>query len=262
MKKILRYLSRTLHMSFLLNAAYRMDFIWFVIMMPVFLASELLGIYFLFAAGNLERIAGFTFVEFVFVSSLAALTWMFTSLSAIGAGLIVRQINSGHIDMFLLKPLPFSIAVIGQKFYIKRFLQIFVRIIILICVLYFGKLTLSILQVFQILYVLATSLILYYALFIAAESLSFRFANLDMGNVLYDTIDQTTYYPAAVYPAMMRFIFTYILPIFLLVNPVYLILKNEYSFTHVITAFVITFLWILIAWYFWTEGKNAYESAN
>lgn len=262
MKKILRYLRRTLRMSFLLNLEYRMDLIWFLFMMPVFLASELLGIYFIFVAGNITTIAGFTFKEFLFVSSLSALAWMLTSLTAIGAGLIVRQINDGKLDIFLLKPLPLFTAVMGQKFYVKRFLQIFVRIILLFCIVYFGQMTFTIKEIFLIIYIFLTTLILYFSIFIAIESVTFWIPKFDGAEFLFEFIDQVIYYPAGIYPDIFRNVLTYIVPIFLLANPVYLVLQNTYQRKDMLITFLLTILWIIIAKIVWSTGQRAYQSAN
>lgn len=262
MRKALLYIIKIMKLSLTTELAYKMDFIWFIFMMPVFLASEIFGIYFIFAAGGSGTIAGFTMTEFLFVSSIAAFNWIISSFSPLSSGRITSQIITGDLDTYLLKPISPALSIWFQKIYMKRFLMLFVRIIVLMCLIVFGHISLSLGQISSIAFIVVTSVILYHTFFIFGDSLCFWFSKLEMNEMLFELTEQTVYYPASIYPDIMRKLCTFVIPIFLISNPVYLVLKNTYTFWDMMFTLCMVLLWVGIAGLTWTKGQRIYESAN
>lgn len=263
MKKHFRYLRRISRLSLLKAMAYPINFLWFFCLAPVFLASEMLGYYFLFTAGNIETVAGFSLAQIVFVSSCAALISFFCTLFTILTdGTVTSQIVRGEIDHIYLKPLHSFIMIWGQQSSPITFILLLIRIAILMIVIIYGPIILSFHQLLETIYIFFTSIILLHCVYISSEALAFWFPNLDMNEYTYLCTHDMLDYPSSIYPSFFRNITTYIFPFFLISNPLFLVLNNSYTLYDALLTLVQIVIWVTITALLWIYGQRRYTSAS
>lgn len=249
-------------MSAMQPLMYPNDFIASLLMMPVFLCISISGTYLIFYANSGHLIAGVSIYEMLFVEIFSALIWLFSTITPLGNGMIGFQIISGGLDRFILQPLPGFLSIFFQKLYIQKFILICIRIVLLLLVLFLGHFTFSLIQLLQLLFILVTSMILLHSIFIFGEALNFWFPNSNFSQHFFQYAQNYTDYPSKIYPDFFVKIFTYLIPLFLIGNPVYFILKNEFTLTFFYIIVGISILWTAIACILWQTGKKHYQSAN
>lgn len=262
MKKYLRYLRRILHMSLIQLLIYPGDFFWSIFMMPIRILVSVLSIYFVLAVSTQHTLAGLSIYHLLFVGSSTSLIWYMSTFTPLGVGRIGSQIISGKLDGYLLKALPPFICIIFQDIFIHRIIQILIHLLMLTVIIIVGHIHFNLWQIFQILFVSLSSSILLHSIFLLGDALYFWFPNHNFSDFFLAHADNFARYPASIYPNPLRFFFIFILPAFLIGNPLYEVIQNTYTLPLFFTTIILMIFWLVLAIVAWSSGIKIYESAN
>ncbi len=117
MKKYLKIWWRILKMSLTQTMMYRVDMICGSVTSLMFFVTQILLIKLLYVAGDVDQIAGFTINQMylVFALSQVAILFVFIFIQS-NSPLVMRQINSGSLDFFLVKPANAKFLIMTQRF--------------------------------------------------------------------------------------------------------------------------------------------------
>lgn len=263
MKKHFRYIQHIFSLSIQKNLAYPKDLFWFLLFTPVFLFTEALGLYLIFTVNGSQSIMGFTFLDGYFISSIIALIWMLSAvLTQVSTGKITHDILHGGLDYILLKPISPFVALWFQQSEPKKIPLLLLRVLILLCIFYYGNYSFSPLQYGALLSILLTSILLFHCFFLCSEHLAFFLPSFNGNMLTFQLVDTFTFFPPTIYPKPLIGFFSIILPFFLVGVPVYAIINNTYTWGDFFLSWSLTILWSTLTYLLWKEGVKRYISAN
>jgi ABC-2 type transport system permease protein len=109
---------------------------------------------------------------------------------------------------------------------------------------------------------LAAALTIVYSIWLFMAALSFWFVRIDNLTVLFRTLYDTARFPVGVFPAMLRFALTFLLPVaFMTTFPAQAVLGNLDALTMIAGILLAATLFVLSAW-FWRRAVLSYSSAS
>lgn len=75
-------------------------------------------------------------------------------------------------------------------------------------------------------------------------------------------IDQFSRYPKSVYPHALQFFLSFIIPIFVVINPIYNVIDGSFDKWKLLEITSVTAVFTILAWTVWLKGLKRYASAN
>jgi ABC-2 type transport system permease protein len=109
---------------------------------------------------------------------------------------------------------------------------------------------------------MTAALIIVYSIWLAMAALSFWFVRIDNLTVLFRTLYDTARFPVGVFPALLRFALTFLLPVaFMTTFPAQAVLGNLDALTLIAAIVVAAALFTFSAW-FWRRAVLSYSSAS
>jgi len=210
---------------------------------------------------NIPSIKGWSFEQLVIPLGLYNLLNAFIwGLFYPNMNEVVRGINRGDLDLVLTKPVSSQFMVSFKNVGISLFPSILTGIFLL----WYGFSVnhIPIFKMIMIFPILISSIVIFYSLYFISVSFSFWVGRLSNAHELLPNAADTAKYPLEIFPAFIRFILTFIIPLGLLaifpgklllslVNPVYLLFP----------LFVAVFL-LLLSHRFWNFALRHYSSAS
>ena len=259
--KIIR---RLLHGAWLELLAYRVNFLVYAITGIVWLAMQIGTIVMLYAIGGGTLIAGFSRTEMLLVLWFSELLMTPIFLFVVGGTKkTIEQINKGHLDSYLLRPVVPQFAILVKDFNLSFLLfGAFYYVICLPLIIYWTWNYLTWLIILQSGFILMTSFLIYTSIFIIVVGLAFYFSDFNgFWRFLMNTSD-LYHYPAEIYPTSVRWFFLTIFPIFLVVNPFYKVLNSTFAWGDATYLILFSILFVGLALWIFNRGLHRYQSAN
>jgi len=230
----------------------------------VFIASQMLLIWFLFKNSQSETIAGynmwqiyFVYGVFNFVVGLAYVfllnnSWSFTS------GII-----GGLLDLDLIKPINSFIALYMKEYEIAvEAISVLVSFFLSFWLVASGRVELNWVQVILILVVMIQSFCLYSVLYIISSTIELFISRFSVLRFMMHEFDVVTSYPRRMYPLVMRYILLFVWPFFMIVSPIYDIFDQTIDFEKIFIWLGVNIIFLLILILMWTSGLKKYCSAG
>lgn len=259
---------RLISVSFRGQMQYRVSFIFDILATALITALSFGSIAMILQRFN--NIAGWTIYELAFLFGMAEVA--FGSMDMVFSGFdppyFGRRVRFGSFDQMLLRPVSLIAQVLGSQFILRRIGRIIQGLIILVISLVYVNLDWTMVKVILIPVVFVSLFIFFGSLFIMGATLSFwTIESLEVVNIFTYGGTEMIQYPMNIYPNIIRFFFTYILPtIFLLYSPALYIfdkpdplgLPSFSPFLSPIVAVAIFFLAIA----FWKYGLRFYQSTG
>lgn len=264
MTKHLRYLTRITKLSWIKILSYPGNFLAFLSLRPLFLTLEFLSIYFIFYAGNISHIFGYSVYEVMFVSSLCVFIYQICGLGTIVNDEIEQAILTGKADMYLLKPLSFIFQLSFKEIYTEGFFILLERGSMALLMGYLGGLHFSFIELCAIGFIIISSTILQSLLLLlaASSSLFFPTSTGTLQEFLLTLIQSTQEFPKEIYPQWFQKLGISLLPIFLITNPTFAALKHSYTIDYALYTLLICGIFLLLTMWSWKVGMRKYQSAN
>lgn len=244
--------------------AYRINLIFFVLSNLAYSISGILFVWYLFYSGRVNEIAGFTIYEFYFVMALGQIIQMIGWLLAGKSTWRLRQgIYLGGLDFYLTKPVNTIFLVSFSQFWIAQFGATLVSSLFLLTVSW-PHLAINWTAEFigKLIFILLISLLIYWLIFWLASLVWFFWPQFNSLRYVFDVTSDVSFYPRKVYPAFLNWFFTFIWPMFLVINPIFFWLEGKYDWTMMWRDGGILIIFILIYMIMWREGLKRYNSAN
>jgi ABC-2 type transport system permease protein len=214
-RRYLRLLGIQLRASTLLALQYRYDFLLDGLISILAVFPVVLPIFVVF--NGREQIAGWTLPEAVLVTA-----W-FITLDAVIEGAIspsltavVDHIRQGTLDFVLLKPADAQFLVSTAKFQPWRLTHVVAAVALFAYAFaQMGRLP-SVLGVLQALLLMGVATALLYSMWILTVSAAFYVVKVDNLTYLFSSIFDAARWPASIFRGVVRFIFTFVVPLALM----------------------------------------------
>ncbi|GAB4149054.1 MAG: ABC-2 family transporter protein [Patescibacteria group bacterium] len=239
--------------------AYRLNAFFNLLTTTVFLITFVLSLYLTFKA--VPIIGGYSFDQMLSLLFLAQI-WWFLQVMFVRKNMqyIAESINSGSLDMYLLKPV--------KLWFLMPFLQLDANH--LVPTVFYSGVFIWQAQHFQanwwqsllaVFFFLNSVMIIYF--FISL----FTFSNFWIGRN-YSIFDISFQFPdflqipVEFFTGNLKWIFTFLIPLIPMVNPSLQILMGKLDITLMFTSLALTATLGLLSYTLWKKGLRSYTSAN
>jgi ABC-2 type transport system permease protein len=229
----------------------------------MYFVTQILLIKMLFVASGVDRIAGFSIdkIYLVFALSQISIIFVYVFIQS-NTPLVINQINNGLLDFFLVKPADTKFLIMTQ-----RFVAVQVYIIILYLIVFFpylhytGVLNLTWQQFGWLFYITINSVLIHGLLLWIGAILNFVWPNFRIFHVFVNNTLDVIKYPKRIYPQVIQGFLTFLVPIFLIINPAFEVLKGSFGWADFVNIFLITLMFGLIFLNLFKYGLRRYNSA-
>lgn len=224
--------------------------------LALFLFIEIIFMY-------INAIGGWTKYEIIILYGIVTINsgiflLLFSELENIGSEYIIE----GKLDTLLIRPVNPVLLIVSKNIDEKQISEIFIGIVAVIYGGKFVKLPLS--AYFFIILICINGVIIYFAVFLLINSLSFWFNSRFSIMWTFMELNEYIKFPLSIYGKNIKFLLTYIVP-FALVSfyPLNFILSKENSLKWLIyLSPIISVIFLLISLFVWNTGIKKYESTG
>ena len=199
-----------------LNAAeelqYRANFVASFASTVFYLLTALLTLSLFFR--HTTTLGGWSFWEVVVLLGVFnALSGLVEAILRPGIGDLAAQVRSGNLDLVLSRPVDAQTFVTFRHIDIWRLTDVLLGLGVSTYALsHLGRFP-SAIQVMAFFMTFVAAAIVVYAIWVVLMSLAFWFVSVENIATLFDAVFEGARYPVSAYPAALRFLFFYLLPI-------------------------------------------------
>jgi len=241
--------------------AYRADTVVNILLNIMWLGWELLSLGIIFS--NTDTIAGWKFGE------LIALLGVFRLVHTLMIALIWpntekfnQSIRDGSMDYTLLQPVNSMFLVTFSRITVWRAWDLFLAIILVVVGINMSNTIVSPLSIVIFILLTISGAIVIYSLWIVLIALTFWFTKFDNNVTILQALLDAGRYPVTVYPAWLRILVTFVIPIAVATTVPLQGLRGELSVGRAVLFMLIGAGSFLIASQVWKRGLKQYSGAS
>ena len=241
--------------------AYRADTIVNILLNIMWLGWELLSLTIIF--NNTATIGGWDFGE------LIALLGVFRLVNTMMIALIWpntekfnQSIRDGSMDYTLLQPINSMFLVTFSRITVWRIWDLILAIALILVGVNMSGDTTTPFQFVTFILLTVSGAIVIYSLWIMLIALTFWFTKFDNNVTILQALLDSGRYPVTVYPAWLRIIVTFVVPIAVATTVPLQALRGELSGSRVLLFIAIGIASFLVASRVWKAGLKRYSSAS
>lgn len=257
----LKLLSAFLKVNIQMSLAYRADTVVNILLNLMWLGWELLSLSIIFS--NTETIGGWDFGE------LIALLGVFRLVHTLMIALIWpntekfnQSIRDGSMDYTLLQPVNSMFLVTFSRITVWRAWDlILAAVLIVIGINMSGDITTPLNILTFILLTLSGSIVIY-SLWIVLIALTFWFTKFDNNVTILQALLDAGRYPVTVYPAWLRILVTFVIPIAVATTVPLQGLRGDLTLDRALMFIAIGGISFIIASQVWKRGLKQYSGAS
>ena len=257
----LNLLSAFLKVNVQMSLAYRADTVVNILLNLMWLGWELLSLRIIFS--NTETIGGWSFGE------LIALLGVFRLVHTLMIALIWpntekfnQSIRDGSMDYTLLQPVNSMFLVTFSRITVWRAWDLILAIVLIVIGINMSGGTTTPLNILAFILLTFSGAIVIYSLWIVLIALTFWFTKFDNNVTILQALLDAGRYPVTVYPAWLRFLVTFIIPIAIATTVPLQGLRGELTFGSLILFIGIAVISFLVASRAWRAGLKRYSGAS
>jgi len=257
----LKLLSSFLKVNIQMSLAYRADTVVNILLNLMWLGWELLSLNIIFS--NTTTLGGWGLGE------LIALLGVFRLVNTLMIALIWpntekfnQSIRDGSMDYTILQPVSSMFLVTFSRITVWRIWDLVLAIILIVVGI---NMTGDITTPFNILtFILLaiTGMVIIYSLWIVLIALTFWFTKFDNNVTSLQALMDSGRYPATVYPAWLRVIVTFIIPIAVATTVPLQALRGELTPQQIALFIIVSIVSFLVASKVWKLGLKRYSGAS
>ncbi len=177
--------------------------------------------------------------------------------------MLPESIRTGGLDLFMIKPVSLQFI---TSFYKQDYGMVIPNVSAGLSLIIYGLVKagvqLSLLQVLLSVLFLLTGAILTYALFFLPMVISFWVIRVDKLNATLGSLWDFNNMPMIIYPRWIQRIGVYVIPLFLISNPIAFSLLGGMEFSLFLPALLMPFLLLGVVRILWNKGLRAYHSSS
>ena len=259
--RTLKLLSAFFKVNVQLALAYRADTVVNILLNIMWLGWELLSLSTIF--NNTETIGGWGFGEWI------ALLGVFRLVNTLMIALIWpntekfnQSIRDGPMDYTLLQPINSMFLVTFSRITIWRIWDLVLAIVlIMVGINMSGDITTP-LNILTFVLLTVSGAIVIYSLWIVLIALTFWFTKFDNNVTILQALLDAGRYPVTVYPAWLRILVTFVIPIAVATTIPLQALRGDLNIQRVLLFIAIGIVSFLVASRVWKAGLKRYSGAS
>ena len=256
-----KLLSAFLKVNLQMALAYRADTVVNILLNLMWLGWELLSLSIIF--NNTETIAGWGFGEIL--ALLGVFRLIHTLMIAIvwpNTEKFNQSIRDGSMDYTLLQPVNSMFLVTFSRITVWRAWDLVLAFILISVGINISESTVTVPQFLSFLLLTASGAIVIYSLWIVLIALTFWFTKFDNNVTILQALMDAGRYPATVYPAWLRVIVTFVVPVAVATNVPLQALRGDLNLSRILMYVGIGIVSFLIASQVWKRGLKQYSGAS
>lgn len=257
----LKLLSAFFKVNVQMSLAYRADTVVNILLNLMWLGWELLSLNIIF--NNTDTLGGWGLGE------LIALLGVFRLVNTMMIALIWpntekfnQSIRDGSMDYTILQPVNSMFLVTFSRITVWRIWDLVLAVVLIVVGVNMSASVTSAAQILTFILLSLSGMIVIYSLWIVLIALTFWFVKFDNNVTILQALMDAGRYPATVYPAWLRVIVTFIIPIAVATTIPLQALRGELSVTQVLIFLGVSVLSFLIATQVWKTGLKQYSGAS
>ena len=258
---ILKLLSTFFKINVQMAVAYRADTIVNILLNLMWLGWELLTLNIVFS--NTVTLGGWGFGE------LIALLGVFRLVNTMMIALIWpntekfnQSIRDGSMDYTLLQPVNSLFLVTFSRITVWRIWDLILAIALIVIGINLAGDSTTPFQILTFILLTASGAIIIYSLWIVLIALTFWFTKFDNNVTILQALLDAGRYPATVYPAWLRVIVTFVIPIAVATTVPLQALRVDLTIARVLMFAGIGIASFLVASQVWKRGLKQYSGAS
>jgi ABC-2 type transport system permease protein len=256
-----KLLSAFLKVNIQMALAYRADTIVNILLNIMWLGWELLSLNIIFS--NTTTLGGWGLGE------LIALLGVFRLVNTMMIALIWpntekfnASIRDGSMDYTILQPINSMFLVTFSRITVWRIWDLVLAIVLIVVGINMAGDVITPLSILTFILLAITGMIIIYSLWIVLIALTFWFTKFDNNVTILSALMDSGRYPATVYPAWLRIIVTFIIPIAVATTIPLQALRGELGPSQILLFFGISVVSFWIASQVWKRGLKQYSGAS
>jgi ABC-2 type transport system permease protein len=259
MKRYLKIAINLMKLNFERDIMYRINAILILVSAGAYTVTFILGARFTY--DHLDTINGISYKEILALIILTQIWWYLNLIfSRKNFQFVIDMIHDGTLDMFLLKPVNIKYLIPFFRFDFRHVAPIVITIIwLLISVDLSGigliRWVLLILSMFNTLIVTYSTTWIFAALNLSGKK------DKSIFDISLEVVEIVRL-PLSFFPAIVRVIFTYLIPLIIIVNPAYLVIFNKMNWNLILSSFGIGAALFIAANLLWDNGLKRYASVG
>ena len=257
----LKLLSAFFKVNVQMSLAYRADTIVNILLNLMWLGWELLSLNIIF--NNTDTLGGWGMGE------LIALLGVFRLVNTMMIALIWpntekfnQSIRDGSMDYTILQPVNSMFLVTFSRITVWRIWDLILAAVLIVVGVNMSAETTSAPQILTFILLAISGMIVIYSLWIVLIALTFWFVKFDNNVTILQALMDSGRYPATVYPAWLRIIVTFIVPIAVATTIPLQALRGELTVVQIFIFFGVSVASFLIASQVWKFGLKQYSGAS
>jgi ABC-2 type transport system permease protein len=241
--------------------AYRVDTFINVGMTLMWQFWEIAALAIIFS--NAETLGGWRLGDMIVLMGIFRIIMMFMfSIVWPNTEKFNQGIREGTLDYTLLQPLDSQFAVSFQKMVVWRVLDLVIAVILISTGLFFLGSRPSLIDLAVFLILAISGAVVIYSLWIALIALTFWFTKFDNNVTLMSALMDSGRYPATIYPAWLRVIVTFVVPVAVATTIPLQGLRGELAAWQIGLALAGGVLAFVLSRLIWRAGVKRYSGAS
>ncbi|HMV29584.1 MAG TPA: ABC-2 family transporter protein [Anaerolineales bacterium] len=257
----LKLLSAFFKVNVQMSLAYRADTIVNILLNLMWLGWELLSLNIIF--NNTDTLGGWGMGE------LIALLGVFRLVNTMMIALIWpntekfnQSIRDGSMDYTILQPVNSMFLVTFSRITVWRIWDLILAAVLIVVGVNMSAETTTAAQILTFILLAISGMIVIYSLWIVLIALTFWFVKFDNNVTILQALMDSGRYPATVYPAWLRLIVTFIIPIAVATTVPLQALRGELTIVQIFIFLGVSVASFLIASQVWKSGLKQYSGAS
>jgi len=241
--------------------AYRADTIVNILLNVMWLGWELLSLNIIFS--NTTTLGGWGLGE------LIALLGVFRLVNTLMIALIWpntekfnQSIRDGSMDYTILQPVNSLFLVTFSRITVWRIWDLALAIILIVIGINMTGDSTTPLQILTFILLAISGTVVIYSLWIVLISLTFWFTKFDNNVTILHALLDSGRYPVTVYPAWLRIIVTFVIPIAVATTIPLQALRGDLNTQQIVTFLVVAVVSFIVASQVWKRGLKQYSGAS
>jgi ABC-2 type transport system permease protein len=257
----LKLLSSFLKVNIQMSLAYRADTVVNILLNLMWLGWELLSLNIIFS--NTTTLGGWGLGE------LIALLGVFRLVNTFMVALIWpntekfnQSIRDGSMDYTILQPVNSLFLVTFSRITVWRIWDLILAIVLIFVGINMSGDIATASSILTFILLAISGMIVIYSLWIVLIALTFWFTKFDNNVTILQALLDSGRYPATVYPAWLRIIVTFIIPIAVATTIPLQALRGELTVNQIVLFFAVGVVSFWIATRVWKAGLKQYSGAS
>ena len=257
----LKLLSAFFKVNVQMALAYRADTIVNILLNIMWLGWELLSLSIIL--NNTTTLGGWG------LGDLIALLGVFRLVHTLMIALIWpntekfnQSIRDGSMDYTILQPVNSMFLVTFSRITVWRIWDLVLAIVLIVVGINISGDIVTALHILTFILLAISGMVVIYSLWIVLIALTFWFTKFDNNVTILQALLDSGRYPATVYPAWLRIIVTFIIPIAVATTIPLQALRGDLSFNQIVIFFLVAVISFIIASLVWKSGLKRYSGAS